>query len=193
MPLHADGGCYYPECSNPTPRRVSGWRVGGTHEYGLNEWQCEIFCGENYRGNIMGSSDSHCMELATKIVEAVNFKSQWDADSSLEKWFPFSAEELYNLRAELNTLRGGGNTVSRATGVSEVSRDSTDRAPENFPAAFAAEIKRNEKLVEIYRAIPTGGFGHMMIQRDIDAARVAMLNQDTVAMLRAFAALKGNK
>lgn len=36
--------------------------------------------------------------------------------------------------------------------------------------ALPLEIKRCLELIEIYKTIPTGGFGAMMIRRDVDAA-----------------------
>lgn len=36
---------------------------------------------------------------------ALNIGLKWIADSSLEKWFPFTAQELANLNAELTQLK----------------------------------------------------------------------------------------
>jgi hypothetical protein len=40
---------------------------------------------------------------------------------------------------------------------------------------------------------PVGAFGAMMIRRDLDAATKALAENDVVAMLRAYEALKGCK
>jgi hypothetical protein len=37
----------------------------------------------------------------------------------------------------------------------------------NILDALRNEIDRNKELVEIYKTIPTGGFGKMMIERDL--------------------------
>lgn len=56
------------------------------------------------------------------------------------------------------------------------------------------QIKRNQELVQQYIAIgPTGKFGVMMIQRDIDAAVKALAEGDCVAIVRTYEALKNNK
>jgi len=53
----------------------------------------------------------------------------------------------------------------------------------NILDALRNEIDRNKELVEIYKTIPTGGFGKMMIERDIKLAEDAIAEQDTVQML----------
>ncbi len=52
---------------------------------------------------------------------------------------------------------------------------------------------RNKELVEIYKTIPTGGFGKMMIEQDIKLAEDAIAEQDTVHMIRLYGVLKGNQ
>jgi hypothetical protein len=59
--------------------------------------------------------------------------------------------------------------------------------------ALPKEIARCRKLVEIYKEIPTGGFGAAVIQQDIDAAEAAQASGDTVGMLRSYHKLKKYK
>jgi hypothetical protein len=64
---------------------------------------------------------------------------------------------------------------------------------ENILDALRKQIGRNRELVETYKTIPTGGFGKMMIERDIKLAEDAIAEQDTVQMIRLYGVLKGNK
>lgn len=57
--------------------------------------------------------------------------------------------------------------------------------------ALPAEVKRCQKLLCVYKSLgPAGAFGAAMIQADIDAAMKAMIEQDTVEMIRCYQALK---
>lgn len=67
------------------------------------------------------------------------------------------------------------------------------RIVENILDALRKQIDRNRELVEIYKTIPTGGFGKMMIERDIKLAEDAIAEQDTVQMIRLYGVLKGNQ
>jgi len=65
---------------------------------------------------------------------------------------------------------------------------------ETLGTALPKEIERCQELLSDYRAIgPAGDFGHAMISADIAAAHKAMIENDCVAMLKAYEALKGCK
>lgn len=54
------------------------------------------------------------------------------------------------------------------------------------------EIERCQELLAEYVALgPVGSFGAMMIRQDIAAAHKAMMEDDVVAMLKAYETLKG--
>jgi hypothetical protein len=55
------------------------------------------------------------------------------------------------------------------------------------------ELKRNRELLEVYKEIPTGAFGHMMISKDIDEAEKALAEGDVIAIIQAYEKLKGNE
>lgn len=61
----------------------------------------------------------------------------------------------------------------------------------NLIEALQNEIKRNTKLVEIYKSVPNGAFAAMMISQDIRDAELAIANGDTVAMIRLLQELHG--
>ncbi len=66
--------------------------------------------------------------------------------------------------------------------------------PTSLAEALPKEIERCMELCEQYNAIgPAGLFGYTMIRLDITAALKAMAEQDVVAMIRAYEALKGCK
>ncbi len=66
--------------------------------------------------------------------------------------------------------------------------------PTSLAEALPKEIERCMELCEQYNAIgPAGLFGYTMIRLDITAALKAMAEQDVVAMLKAYEALKGCK
>lgn len=58
--------------------------------------------------------------------------------------------------------------------------------------ALPREIKRvREEVMPVYETIPTGAFAVLMMKQDLLKASAAIVDQDTVAMLRAYEALKG--
>jgi len=69
-----------------------------------------------------------------------------------------------------------------------------EKKTETMPEALAKEIKRNEWLVEIYGEIGKPGmFAKAMIQNDIRVAEKAILDQDTVDMVKSLQTLRDNK
>ena len=65
--------------------------------------------------------------------------------------------------------------------------------PNNLPEAMEKEIQRNRELLDVYRTIPTGGFGATMIARDIREGIAALASGDVIRILRVYEALKGNE
>ena len=65
--------------------------------------------------------------------------------------------------------------------------------PNNLPEAMEKEIQRNRELVDVYKTIPTGGFGAMMIDRDIKEGVAALASGDVIRILRSYESLKGNE
>lgn len=63
----------------------------------------------------------------------------------------------------------------------------------NLAEALRDEIKRNERLLSMYKEIPTGAFGCIVIQTALDAAHDAIAKDDVVEMLRCYQSLKSNK
>ncbi len=66
-------------------------------------------------------------------------------------------------------------------------------SPNNLPGAMEKEIQRNRELVDVYKTIPTGGFGAAMIDRDIREGIASLASGDVIRILRAYEALKGNE
>lgn len=64
---------------------------------------------------------------------------------------------------------------------------------ENLVESILRELNRNRELLEIYKSIPTGAFGALMIQNAITYGEKAMGGGDVIEMLRAFDALKSTK
>ena len=65
---------------------------------------------------------------------------------------------------------------------------------ENLMDGLMDELNRNRELLKIYQEIgPAGRLGAMLIDRDIKAGEQAIRDNDVVAMLRAYNALKDNK
>ncbi len=66
------------------------------------EWRVEQSIGNFF---VMCDGECHAMcnneQIAARIVEAVSFHQKWKDDSSLESWFPLSAEEMTQLRKAL--------------------------------------------------------------------------------------------
>ena len=52
------------------------------------------------------------------------------------------------------------------------------------------ELERARELLEVYKSIPTGGFGAMVIREKIKHAEMSMQLGDTVGMLRAYGELQ---
>ncbi|KKL55480.1 hypothetical protein LCGC14_2255020 [marine sediment metagenome] len=69
----------------------------------------------------------------------------------------------------------------------------TDDTPTNLPEAMAKEIQRNRELLEVYKSIPTGGFGARAIDLDIIEGVNALASGDILRILRAYASLKVNE
>jgi hypothetical protein len=61
---------------------------------------------------------------------------------------------------------------------------------ENLIEALKSQIKRCNELVDVYRSIPTGVFGALMISNQIAFAESAIAQQDTAKMVQALAALR---
>lgn len=60
--------------------------------------------------------------------------------------------------------------------------------------AMPLEQARVRELLVEYKALgPVGGFGAMMIERDLKEADAAVMSGDVVRMIRAYEALKGCK
>ena len=59
--------------------------------------------------------------------------------------------------------------------------------------ALVDEIDRNRKLLELYKEIPTGAFGAMMIDADIKNAVEALASGDVVKIVEAYEAIKDNE
>lgn len=60
----------------------------------------------------------------------------------------------------------------------------------NLAEGIEQEINRCQDLIDVYRTIPTGAFGAMMIRLAVDRAIRATAEQDTVAMIRAYNELR---
>ena len=65
--------------------------------------------------------------------------------------------------------------------------------PNNLPEAMAKEIQRNRELLDVYKTIPTGGFGARMIDLDIIEGVAALASGDVIRILRSYESLKGNE
>ena len=65
--------------------------------------------------------------------------------------------------------------------------------PDNLPEAMEKQIERNRELLEIYKTIPTGGFGATMIAHDIREGIAALASGDVIRILRSYESLKGNE
>lgn len=63
----------------------------------------------------------------------------------------------------------------------------------NVAEALEEEIARNRKLLELYKTIPTGAFGAMMIEKSISEAVDALASQDVVRIVTAYESIKNNE
>ena len=61
---------------------------------------------------------------------------------------------------------------------------------ENLADGLHKELMRNINLLCEYKQIPTGVFGAMVIEQNIDAALDAVLSGDTLRMMAAYEHLK---
>jgi len=52
------------------------------------------------------------------------------------------------------------------------------------------EIDRNKEILKHYEALPHGVFGAIFIKKDIEFARNAIVDQNTVSMVRALKTLR---
>lgn len=60
--------------------------------------------------------------------------------------------------------------------------------------AIQDEIKRNYELLAQYKAIgPAGFFGETMIRADLDAAHLALKEDNVIKIVQAYEKLKGNE
>ena len=64
---------------------------------------------------------------------------------------------------------------------------------ETLMSALLSEIERCSKLKVLYDKIPSGAFGTMMIQRDIDNAKSAVASGDIEEMIKALRACQGRR
>lgn len=62
----------------------------------------------------------------------------------------------------------------------------------NLMETLQKEIRRNTKLLEIYKSEPRTGFAAVMIAQDIRDAELAIANDHTVAMIRLLQELQEN-
>lgn len=63
----------------------------------------------------------------------------------------------------------------------------------NLMDGLLEELNRNYELLTLYKSIPTGGFGAVMIEADIKAGNNAIASGDVVEMMCAFKKLKNNE
>jgi hypothetical protein len=64
---------------------------------------------------------------------------------------------------------------------------------DNMADAIVKELKRNRELLKVYRSIPTGIFGALAIEHDIDRAEKALANGDVIKIIQAYETLKNNE
>lgn len=60
----------------------------------------------------------------------------------------------------------------------------------NLIEGLQQELERNRELLQIYRGIPSGQFGAVMIERAIKNAETAMAENDVVKMMTSYKELK---
>lgn len=61
---------------------------------------------------------------------------------------------------------------------------------ETLMDGLVSEIERCSKLKAMYDQIPSGAFGALMIQQDIDRAKEAIASEDLAEMIQSYEALK---
>lgn len=64
---------------------------------------------------------------------------------------------------------------------------------ETMGTALANEIERNRELLDVYKKIPTGGFGATMIDADIKFAINALASGDVIEIMKAYERMKNNE
>jgi len=63
----------------------------------------------------------------------------------------------------------------------------------NLIEALQKELDRNKELLQLYKSIPTGMFGAMMIESKITEAEKAIASGDTVAMVHCLKELRNSE
>ena len=63
----------------------------------------------------------------------------------------------------------------------------------NLLEGLQRELKRNIELLQIYKTIPTGGFGALIIKNKIEEAEKAIAEGDIVKMLNCYEDLQTSK
>jgi hypothetical protein len=58
--------------------------------------------------------------------------------------------------------------------------------------ALQIESARNKKLIALYRECPAGGLAAALMEAEIETAKRAINEGDTVQMVRSLVALRGN-
>lgn len=56
--------------------------------------------------------------------------------------------------------------------------------------AYTIEQERCQELLDVYKSIPSGGFGAMIISNILKRAEIAAANQNTIEMIRVFQEMK---
>jgi hypothetical protein len=93
----------------PKPLASGEWFVGNSGEAWFDvryqHWVCQIYRHEKSGPVVVEESTKElCEQIAAQIVDAAKHHSEWRVDSSLERWFPFSAEELATLKLRCGSL-----------------------------------------------------------------------------------------
>ena len=63
--------------------------------------------------------------------------------------------------------------------------------PTSVGDEFPKEQARVRELLGVYRSIPTGAFGAMMLEQVLQRADLAAMSGDVIAILRSYEELKG--
>ena len=63
----------------------------------------------------------------------------------------------------------------------------------NLLEGLLKQLNRNREILKLYEDIPSGAFGAAMIRESILVAEKAIVDGDTVAMLRAYKELEDTK
>jgi len=73
----------------------------------------------------------------------------------------------------------GGTTIKRRNEMSSVGED------------FSKEKARVRELLNVYRSIPQGAFGAVMLEDVLRRADQAVMSEDPLAILRSYEEMKG--